>query len=411
MSLLSRRFIRRGLLIGAVVAAAAGGGAYFAQPWIATGEAAAPTATPPAAVEVGVQTILPRTLRAWSEFSGRLHPVQSVDIRPEVGGRITEVRIEDGESVEAGDVLFVIDPDPYEAAVDRAQAAVGSAKANLTFATTDFERAAALVQKRIVARRFYDERQNAEKVAKAALRTAEAELRQARIDLDHAYIKAPISGRVGRVEITLGNLVQPGAAAPLLTTLVSNAEVYADFEVDEQTYLRSIRDHATGNAAERLIPVELSLQGRQATYRGHIHAFDNRIDIGSGTIRARAKFENADGRLLPGMFVAVRLADAAEQEALIVPERALGTDQGKKFLYVVSSSGRVAYREVRLGRQVPDAGRIVLTGVEPGDRVVVDGLQHVRPDTPVAPREVAPQYGNEQLAASPPPVRKTGTAD
>lgn len=410
MSLLSRPIIRRGLLIGAVVAAA-GGGAYFAQPWITSGEAAAPTATPSAPVEVGVQTIHPRTIRAWSEFSGRLHPVQAVDIRPEVGGRITDVRIEDGEAVQAGDVLFVIDPDPYEATVARAEAALGSAKANLTFATTDFERAAALVQKRIVARRFYDERQNAERVAKAALRTAEAELRQARIDLDHAYIKAPISGRVGRVEITLGNLVQPGAAAPLLTTLVSNAEVYADFEVDEQTYLRSIRDHATGNAAERLIPVQLSLQDRQATYRGYIHAFDNRIDVGSGTIRARAKFENADGRLLPGMFVAVRLADAAEQEALIVPERAIGTDQGKKFLYVVGSSDRVAYREVRLGRQVPDAGRIVLAGVEAGDRVVVEGLQHVRPDTPVATSEIAPQFASEQFAASPAAVRVSGTID
>lgn len=410
MSLLSKRFARYTLVIGGIVAAAAGSGVYVTQPWISSGEAAA-SAAPAAPAEVGVETVHSRTIRAWSEFSGRLHPVQSVDVRPEVGGRITDVRIEDGQAVEAGEVLFVIDPTPYEAAVARAEAALNSAKADLAFATTDFERAATLLQRRIVARRFYDERQNALQVAKAARRTAEAELRQARIDLDHAYVKAPISGRVGRVEITLGNLVQPGPGAPLLTTIVSNAEVYADFEVDEQTYLRSIRSHAAGNAAERMIPVELSLRDRQATYRGHIHAFDNRIDVGSGTIRARAKFENADGRLLPGMFVTVRLADAVPQQALIVPERAIGTDQGKKFVYVVDASDQVAYREVRLGRQVPDAGRIVLSGVEPGDRVVVDGLQHVRPGAQVATTEIAPRDDNPQLAASSPPAQSSASPE
>jgi multidrug efflux system membrane fusion protein len=367
------------------------------------GPAAASAAETPAAatpaVPVVVETLEPQRLRVWSSFSGRLQAVEAVEIRPEVGGRITEVLFEDGQEVAVGDILFVIDPAPYEAAVARAEAALASAEADLAFAKVDFQRAATLVKKRAVAERYYDERQNAERVAQAALQTAEAELRQARIDLDHAYVRSPISGRAGRVELTVGNLVQPGPTAPLLTTVVANQSIYADFEVDEQTYLNSIRGQASGRDQERRIPVELEIAGAAlpdsagegpegSAYRGRIYSFDNRIDVASGTIRARARFDNADGRLLPGMFVSVRLADAVERSLLAVPERAVGSDQSKTFVYVVEESDKVAYREVTLGRQVQGARRIVLSGLAPGERVIVDGLQHVRPGTLVAAREL-----------------------
>ena len=189
-------------------------------------------AAPAPAVPVTVQTMTPRNVQVWSSFSGRMRAVDFAEIRPEVSGRITAVRISDGQTVKAGDVLFVIDPAPYEAAAARAEANLASARTNATFAQTELERAANLVKNQAIAQRLYDERVNADKVAAAAILMAEAELKQAKINLDHAYVKAPISGRISRAEITLGNLVQAGGNAPLLTSIVSDNGIYADFEVD-----------------------------------------------------------------------------------------------------------------------------------------------------------------------------------
>jgi multidrug efflux system membrane fusion protein len=339
---------------------------------------------------VTVQTLAPQKIRVWSEFSGRLHAVDSAEIRPEVGGRITEVRFEDGAMVKAGDVLFVIDPRPYEAAVARARANLVSAQTNAAFAKVEFERAAAMVKTQAVAQRTYDERGNASRAANAAVEAGAAALKQAEIDLDHAYVKAPIAGRASRAEITLGNLVQPGPGAPLLTTIVASQSLYADFEVDEQTYVESVRGAANRREDERRIAVEFSLPGdKGGVHRGTIYTFDNRIDVASGTIRARAKFDNQDASLVPGMFVTVRLADRAEREALLVPERAIGFDQSKKYIYVVDADSKVAYREVELGKQV-QSQRIVLNGVRQGERVIVDGVQHVRPSIVVDAKEAAP---------------------
>jgi multidrug efflux system membrane fusion protein len=329
-------------------------------------------------------------MRIWSEFSGRLHAVDAAEIRPEVSGRITEVLFEDGQTVKAGDVLFVIDPRPYEAAVARAEANLASARTNAGFAKLDHDRAAALASTQVMAQRAYDERANANRVADAAVKMAEAELKRAALDLEHAHVVAPISGRASRAEITLGNLVQAGPGAPLLTTIVSNDTVYADFEVDEQTYVESVRDATGGREEERRIPVQLTLAGDKShVYQGTIYSFDNRIDAASGTIRARAKFDNADRALLPGMFVSVRLAEATERNELLIPDRALGFDQSKKFVYVVGADSKVAYREVELGKRV-QAQRVVLKGVQAGERVIVDGVQHVRPNTVVAGKEAAP---------------------
>ena len=331
-------------------------------------------------VTVGIQTISTQTVQTWTEFSGRMEAVDFAAIRPEVGGRITEVRIHDGQTVNKGDVLFVIDPRPYEATLAKAVASLEAAKANAVFARTEFARAANLIKGQAIAQQVYDQRANAEQVAAAAVHSAEAEVQQAQIDLDHAFVKAPIAGRISRPEITLGNLVQPGPNAPMLTSIVSSNGIYAAFDVDEQTYLKSVRGQ--DNTADKLrhMPVQLTLQGDGAhAYQGTVYSFDNRINPTTGTIRARARFDNQDGSLVPGMFVSVRLANTDTAPALLVADRAIANDQSKKYVFVVGEDNKVAYREVTVG-QVVGAQHIVLGGLNNGDRVIVDGQQQVRPD-------------------------------
>lgn len=343
----------------------------------ARANAQVPEAAPPVA-RVNVLTIKPQNVRIWTEFSGRMQAVESAEIRPEVSGRITGVRFRDGQTVKAGEVLFVIDPRPYEAAVAKAAANLISARANGDFASTELERAANMIKTQAIAQRVFDERANANRVAQAAILVAEAELKQARLDLDHAFVKAPIGGSVSRAEITLGNRVQAGAGAPVLCSIVSHAGMYVDFEVDEQTYMQNIRSHAGASAKEQQVQVELTVQGDEDhPYKGTIFSFDNRIDSASGTIRARAKFDNKNGSLMPGMFAKVKLASSSERGVLLVPEQALGSDQSKKFVYLVGADSKLAYREVELGRQA-NGQRIVVAGLQAGDRVVADGLQHVK---------------------------------
>lgn len=361
------------------------GGVYYAS--LDNGPVAAPTAPTAPAVPVTVQTLAPQKIRVWSEFSGRLQAVDAAEIRPEVSGRITEIHFQDGQNVKAGDVLFVIDPRPYEAAVAKAEANLASAKTNAQFAKAEFERAEGMTKNQTIAQRVYDERANNNRMAMAAVKVANAEMLRADIDLDHAYVKAPISGRVSRAEITVGNLVQAGGNAPLLTTVVSNQTIYADFEVDEQTYMQGMRASANASEEERLIPVQLTVQGdKDHTYKGTIHSFDNRINTATGTIRARAKFDNKDGALVPGMFVTLNVGNSTDQQVLLVPDRAIGFDQNKKFVYIVGEDNKVAYREIELGKQV-QAQRVVLKGLEAGDRIIVDGVQHVRPDVLVDAKE------------------------
>lgn len=378
---------RPAVAVAAIATTLLVGGVYVTGNSKASQGTFASTATP--AIPVTVQTLAPQEVRAWSEFSGRLHAVDQVALRPEVGGRVTAVKFEDGQNVKAGDVLFIIDPRPYEAAVAKAEANLASARNNAHFAKLEWDRAAGLKDSEAIAQRVYDERANAGRVADAAVQAAEAVLKQAQLDLEHAYVRAPIGGRASRAEITLGNLVQAGPGAPLLTTIVANQSIYADFEVDEQTYLQSIRQSAGAPDQARTIPVQISVQDDKGhAYQGHIDSFDNHLDTTTGTIRARARFDNADGALVPGMFVSVRLANAQPGKELLIPNKALGFDQSKKFVYVVGDDNRVAYREVELGKQI-DARRVALKGVQAGERIIVDGLQHVRPEAVVAPREYA----------------------
>lgn len=335
------------------------------------------------AVPVGTITIHPRQVQLWSEFSGQLTPVDAAEIRPEVSGRITEIRFKDGQIVRAGDVLLVIDPRPYEAALAKSKADLASAQANAAYARSDLARAEGLIKANAIARAQYDQRVSADHVASANVAVAQAALRQAEVDVDHAYIKAPISGRISRPEITLGNFVQTGPNAPLLASVVSNDGIYADFNVDEQSYVSNIRTQAATTQSERQLPVVMTVQGASDhLYRGTIYSFDNKIDTGSGTIRARARFDNKDGSLVPGMFVSVRLGSGKNHNALLVPERAVLSDLNKKFVYVVAKGEKAEMREVKLGASV-DGERVVLAGVNPGDRVIVDGVQHVAQGAPV----------------------------
>ncbi|HWY62446.1 MAG TPA: efflux RND transporter periplasmic adaptor subunit [Rhizomicrobium sp.] len=376
---------RRSFLAGLALIALGGG--WYAIHHIAPAGASQVAAASPA-VPVNVMTARPQTVRIWSEFSGKLDAVDYAEIRPEVGGRITEIRFRDGQNVNAGDILFVIDPRPYQAAVAKAEADLQSARTNAALAKSNLVRAENLRKADAIALASYDQSVNASAVAEAAIQSAAAALAQTRLDVDRAYVKAPITGRVGRAEITLGNLVQVATGAPLLTSIVSRDGIYADFDVDEQTYIRNIHDHAQSQDQQQKIPVELTLQGDGGhVYQGYIESFDNRINTGSGTIRARARFENADGALVPGMFVSVRLANAADSKVLLVPERAIGTDQSKKFLFVADKDSKAAFREVTLGQSV-DGNRVVLSGLQPGERVIVDGVQHIAPGAPVQVQEI-----------------------
>lgn len=363
------------VLAGASIAALLGLAAF------ARGNDAAPPSAPPPAV-VTVASVQPQTVRVWSDFSGRLAAVNSAEIRPEVSGRITEIRFKDGQYVHKGDILMVIDPRPFEAAASKANADLAAANTNAHLAAVQLDRAKRLIEVNAVARDYYDQRTNAADVSSANIKSARAAVAQAQVDVDHAYIKAPIDGRVSRAEITVGNLVQAGANAPLLTSIVSNDGIYADFEVDEQTYLHSIHQHASTPGEEQHIPVQLVLQGDDHVYSGTIESFDNKINVTTGTIRARARFANADGALVPGMFATVRLGDAVNSKVILVPEDAVQSDQSKRFVYTVGRDGKAAYREIALGQEV-GGRRIVTAGLSKGDRVIVDGVQRIQPGAPV----------------------------
>jgi multidrug efflux system membrane fusion protein len=350
----------------------------------------APQLEAPAASPVMVETLRPQIVKPFAEFSGRVDAVDYAEVKPEVAGRITEIRFKDGQEVKAGDVLFVIDPRPYQAAAAKAAGDLASAVNNAQLAKIEHDRGDRLIKAQALAQESYDQRVTADSVAQAAVKSAQAALAAAQVDVDHAFIKAPISGRISRAEITVGNLVGSSTAAPqLLASIVSDNGVYADFEVDEQTYLNSVRDHAQTQDQQHAIPIELTVQGdsQAKAYHGVIESFDNRINTGSGTIRARARFANQDGSLVPGMFVSVRMGGGTLANTLLVPETAIGNDQSKRFVFVVSRGDTAEYREVALGSTV-DGNRIVTSGLKAGDRIILDGLQKLAPGAPVAPHGI-----------------------
>ncbi len=379
----------RRLLAGVAIVAVviAGSAALLATRYTREARANASAAAQSAGVPVSVGMVKPQSVHPFAEFSGRINAVDFAEIRPQVSGRITEIRFHDGQRVNAGDVLLVIDPRPYQAAVDKAEADLATATANVTYTKAERERGSQLIKNNTLSLETFDQRVNAEAAAQASVQSAQAALETAKLNLDYAYVKAPISGRISRAEITLGNLVgSPTTAPQLLASIVSDNGVYADFEVDEQTYLKAVRDYGQSQEQEQNIPVDVVARGDEKNVQhGHILSFDNRIDTGSGTIRARARFANADGALIPGMYVSVRMGGGAIDEALLVPESAIGNDQSKRFVFVVGSGEKAEYRSVQLGPQI-EGSRVILSGLKAGDRVILDHLQRLAPGATVVPQ-------------------------
>jgi multidrug efflux system membrane fusion protein len=340
--------------------------------------AAAPAPGP----EVDVATVVSQTITEWQSYSGRLEAVDKVDIRPLVPGKIVAVHFSDGAIVKKGDPLFTIDPKPYQAEAERAAAQVAAAEARAAYAASDAERADRLISGNAIARRDYDEKQNAAREANANLRAARAALDAARVSLSYSEVTAPVAGRVSRAELTVGNIVSSGANAPLLTTLVSVSPIYASFEVDEQTYLRYMRGNA--GSATKTMPVSMGLADETDYSRnGSVVSVDNRMDAGSATIRVRARFDNADGALVPGLYARLKVGGGKAQPAVMVNDAAVGTDQAKNFVLVVDAQNKVQYREIKLGN-LHEGLRVVSSGLAAGERIIVNGLQRAKPNDSVS---------------------------
>ncbi|PDT41894.1 MULTISPECIES: efflux RND transporter periplasmic adaptor subunit [Sinorhizobium] len=347
---------------------------------------AAPAAPP--AVPVSVAQAETRRITTWESFSGRLEAIERVEVRPRVGGAILSAHFREGALVEKGDLLVTIDPEPYAAAVERAEAEVAAAEARVALAKTELERGRKLVSTSAIPQSGVDQRLSAYDEAQANVRSAKAALRSARLDLQYSEVRAPISGRVGRLEVTAGNLVAAGSASPVLTTLVSVDPIYASFNVSEEVVAAALAKLSASAGAESIeqIPVQIGTAADEGTpISGHIQLINNEVDAATGTIRVRAALQNADGRLISGQFVRIRIGDPAPAEKLVISDRAIGSDQDKKFVLVVGSDNKVEYRQVTLG-PTADGLRIIETGLKPGESIVVNGLQRVRPGVVVAPQ-------------------------
>ena len=368
------------LAVTAITATVFGVSSSRAQP----GAAEAP-ATP-----VSVATVVQSDVAAWDEFSGRLEAVERVDIRSRVAGTILAVHFHEGALVKKGDLLLTIDPAPYVAEVERADAQVAAAQARVAQAKGEQERSQRLWTEQAISKRELDERTNSQREADANLRAAQAALQTAQLSLGYTRVSAPVSGRVGKLEVTQGNLVAAGPGAPVLTTLVSVSPIYASFDADEQVVAKALKEvgnSAGGRNLER-IPVQMGTAASTDTpFVGRLQLVDNQVDAKSGTIRARAVFDNKDGQLMPGQFARVRMGQATKRTALLINERAVGTDQSKKFVMVVGADNKAMYREVTLGASI-NGLRVVKDGLKANERIVVNGLQRVRPGALVAPQMV-----------------------
>jgi len=354
-----------------------------------TGAHAAPAeAAAQPAVPVTVAAVQPKNVTTWQEFSGRLEAVDRVEVRPRVAGAILSVHFREGGLVKEGDLLVSIDPEPYKAAVAQAEGQMASAQARLDYADTELERGKTLASRNTISQSDLSQRQSARAEAIANVQAARATLKSAQINLDYTQIRAPISGRAGRIEVTVGNLVAAGSASAVLTTLVSSSPIYASFDAAEELVARTLAqvDVKDGVPAIGDVPVEASTLASTTPVRGKLQLIDNEVNAASGTIRVRAVFDNPGGRLIPGQFARVRMGEPKAEDRLLVSEKAIGTDQDKKFVLVVEAGDKVGYRQVQLG-SVIDGQRIVEKGLSAGDRVVVSGLQRIRPGAIVAPQD------------------------
>ena len=339
------------------------------------GQKASQQSRPPAAVTVA--PVEQKEIVEWSEFTGRTEPVESVDVQPRVSGYIQEVRFQSGQMVKKGDVLFVIDPRWNQATFDQRQAEYDQAK-------SENDRTTKLLANNAISAEEAEAR-------KARYEEAKAALDSAKLDLEYTEVKAPINGRVSRALLTEGNYVSGNAgSASLLTTMVSVNPVYVYADIDEDTLLKFnelVYSKKLGTTDDGKIPVELQLADEsEFPHKGYIESFDNKLDPSTGSILLRAVFPNDDGRIVPGLFARIRIPLSERHDALLIDERSVGTDQANKFVLTLTSSNTVQYQAVELGPLV-DGKRVVRSGLEVGEKIVVNGLARVRPGMPVTPQE------------------------
>ena len=361
---------------------------------------AGPAAAAPAGPPITAATVIERSIIETQEFSGRLEAVEKVDIRSRVGGFITSVNFKPGSLVKKGDVLFVIDSRPFQAEAARAEAAASAARARADLAKLELARAERLLGDRAIAQREFDEKASGLKELDANVRAAQAQVAAARLNLSYARVTSPINGRVSKAEVTPGNLVD---GAVVLTSVVSSNPIYATFDGDEDTYLR------VGPASQKGAPVSVKVGlANEAGFphEGKLDFVDNQLDPKTGSVRMRATFNNNDNALVPGLFARVQLSGAAASraKAILISERAVGTDQNRKFVYVVKADSTAEYRTVTLGPTF-EGLRVVRDGIKPGEKIVVNGLQRVQPGAPVTAQLVAMdaelKNGELKLAGAP----------
>ena len=349
------------------------------------------TPPPPPPPEVTIAAVVEREITDWDEFTGRMEAVESVEVRPRVSGYIQDVAFEEGKAVRKGEVLFVIDPRPYQAELARAVAELEAARSRAELARSDFERARILVAREALSREEFDLRASAVKESQASIRAMEAQVADARLDVEWTRVRSPIDGRVSRAEVTAGNLVHDGAPEPtLLTTVVSIDPIYVYFDGDENTYLKYGRLAPSGlraSSQEAPNPIFLGLANEEGfPHEGYVDFVDNQLDPSTGTIRARGVFANEDRLFTPGLFARLMLMGNGRYKAALIRDAAIGTDQDRKFVLVFKPDSTVEYRRIEPARAV-EGLRIVRSGLRGGEKIVVNGLQRVRPGTKVIPKE------------------------
>lgn len=352
---------------------------------------------PPPPPKVSVAEVLQQSIIEWDELTGRLEAPESVEVRPRVSGYIDRIYFEEGGLVKKGQLLLQIDPRPFEAEVKRYEAHLQQARAQLSRALNEAKRGERLRQSNAMSDEQAEARSSSANEAQAAVAAAQAELDNARLNLGFTRITAPIDGRVGRAEITAGNLVNAGES--LLTTLVSHDRVYAYFDADERLFLKySALARKAGASARAPSPVYLGLADESdSPHVGQLDFLDNQLNPRTGTLRGRAVFDNREGRFTPGLYARVRLVGSEAYNALLIQDQAVGTDLGKKFVLVLEANNQLSYRAVELGPKL-EGLRIVRSGLNPGERILVNGLQRVRPGMPVDPQSV-PMADARTLAA------------
>lgn len=355
--------------------------------FLVLGAQASAQGAPPAAPNVTVAKPIVKQITEWDDFIGRFEAVDEVEIRARVSGYLDKIHFQDGTLVKAGDLLFTIDQRPYRAALEEAEASVASAQVRVEFASNDLERAESLRRSGNIADQVLDQRRSNYLTARAEHDRAEATMRQARLNLEFTEIKAPFAGRISRKLVSEGNLINVNQT--ILTNIVSLDPIHFYFDVDERSYLAYSRQAAGGTktttpTAANQVQLTISDE-RQGHRTGHLDFLDNRLDGASGTIRARAVFDNKDLFLTPGLFGRVSISGSDPYSGVLVPDEAIGSDQDRRVVYTVSNDNIVSMQPVRPGPRI-DGYRVIRTGLKGDETIVVNGIMRVRPGSKVTPQ-------------------------